>query len=118
LFLVHQFSPSTIIPTETHHHHHDHDHHHHHYHHQYRINLISGKIFFPILVFHVLYYNKSAKLAQNKPVIFVVNSMVMTTFLEAGYSTWSADTPNSVFGQFKGHYSEVPGGIWQVIELG
>jgi len=44
--------------------------------------------------------------------------MVMTTFLEAGYSTWRADTANSVFEQFKGHNSEVPGGIWQVIELG
>jgi len=40
------------------------------------------------------------------PVVFVVNSMVMT-FLGAGYSTWTADTANSVFGQFKGHYSGV-----------
>ena len=44
--------------------------------------------------------------------------MVMTTFLGAGYSTWRADTANSVFGQFTGHNLEVPGGIWQVIELG
>jgi len=29
----------------------------------------------------------------------------MTTFLGAGYSTWIADTTNSGFGQFKGHYS-------------
>jgi len=42
----------------------------------------------------------------------------MTTFLGEGYSTWRADTANLVFGQFKGHNSEVPGGIWQVIELG
>ena len=62
--------------------------------------------------------NKSAKLTQNTPDIFVVNSMVMTTFLGEGYSTWRADTTNSVFGQFKGHKSGVPGGIWQVIELG
>jgi len=36
---------------------------------------------------------------------------------ETGYSTWR-DTAKSVFGQFKGHNSGVPGGIWQVIELG
>ena len=42
----------------------------------------------------------------------------MTTFLGAGYSTWWADTANSVFGQFKGHNSGVPGGIRLVIELG
>jgi len=48
--------------------------------------------------------------------VFVVNSMVMTTFLGARYSTWRADT--SVFGQFKGHNSGVSGVIWQVIELG
>jgi len=29
-----------------------------------------------------------------------------------------SDTANSVFGQFQGHNSGVPGGIWQVIELG
>jgi len=52
------------------------------------------------------------------PVVFVVNSMVMKTFLGAGYSTWRADTANSVFGQCKGHNSGVPGEIWQVIELG
>jgi len=52
------------------------------------------------------------------PVVFVVTSKVMTTFLGAGYLTWRADTPNSVFGQFKSHNSGVPGGIWQVIELG
>jgi len=44
--------------------------------------------------------------------------MVMTAFLRAGYSTWRADTANSVFEQFKGHNSGVPVGIWQVIELG
>ena len=37
--------------------------------------------------------------------------MVMTTFLEAGFFTWRADTAYSVFGQFKGHNSEVPWGI-------
>jgi len=49
--------------------------------------------------------NKSAKLTQNTPIVFVVNSMVMTTFLGAGYSTWRADTANTVFGQFKSHNS-------------
>ena len=44
--------------------------------------------------------------------------MVMTIFLGAGYSTWRTDTANSVFGQSKGHTTGVPGGIWQVIELG
>jgi len=53
--------------------------------------------------------NKSAKRTQNTHVIFVVSSMVMTTFLGAGYSTWRADTAKSVFGQFKGHNSEMPG---------
>ena len=61
--------------------------------------------------------NKSAKLTQNMPIIFVVNSILMTTFLGAGHSTWRADTANSVFGQFKGHNLGVPGGIWQVMEL-
>jgi len=42
----------------------------------------------------------------------------MTTLLGAGYLTWRADTANSVFGQFKGHNSGVPLGIWLVIELG
>jgi len=42
--------------------------------------------------------------------------MVMTTFLGAGYSTWRADTAFLIFGQFNGHNSGVPGGIWQVIE--
>jgi len=38
--------------------------------------------------------------------------MVMTTFLGAGsYSTWGADTANSVFGQFKGHNLGVPGDL-------
>ena len=41
-------------------------------------------------------YNKSSKLTQNTPVVFVVNSMVISTFLGAGYSTWRADTANSV----------------------
>jgi len=31
----------------------------------------------------------------------------MTTFLGAEYSTWRADTANSVFEQFKGHNSGV-----------
>jgi len=44
------------------------------------------------------------------PVVFVINSMVMMTFLGAGYSTWRADTANSVVGQFKGHNSGVLGG--------
>jgi len=44
--------------------------------------------------------------------------MLMTIFLGAGYSTWGADTANSVFRQFKGHNSGVPRGIWHVIELG
>ena len=35
--------------------------------------------------------------------------MVMTTFLEAGYSTWRVDTANSVFGELKGHTLGVPG---------
>jgi len=43
--------------------------------------------------------------------------MVMT-FLGAGYSTWRADTANSVFGQFKGHNLGVPGGIWLVRKHG
>jgi len=30
----------------------------------------------------------------------------------------NADTAYSVFGQFKGHNSGVPKGIWQVIEIG
>jgi len=59
--------------------------------------------------------NKSAKLTQNMPVIFVVNSMVMTTYLGAGYSAWRV---YSAFGQFKGHNSGVHGRIWLVIELG
>ena len=58
--------------------------------------------------------NKIAKRTQNTPVVFVVNSMVVTPFLKAGYYTWRADTANSVFLQFTGHKSEVPG---QVIEL-
>jgi len=44
--------------------------------------------------------------------------MVMTTFLGAGYSSWRADTANSVFGQLKGNNSGVPGVFWLVIELG
>jgi len=44
--------------------------------------------------------------------------MLLTTFLGAGYSTRRADIANSVFGQFKGHDSGVPGGICQVIEHG
>jgi len=47
--------------------------------------------------------NKSAKMTQNTPVVFVVKSMVMTTFLGVRYSTWRADTAYSVFGQFNGH---------------
>ena len=34
----------------------------------------------------------------------------MITLLGAGYSTWRADTVNSVFRQFKGHNSGVPEG--------
>jgi len=45
----------------------------------------------------------------------MVNSILLTTFLGAGYLTWRADTANSVF---QGHNSEVPGQIRQVIELG
>jgi len=44
--------------------------------------------------------------------------MVMTTFFGAGYSTWRADTANSVFAQFKSYNSGLPRGIRQVIELG
>jgi len=51
--------------------------------------------------------NKSAKLTQNTSVVFVVNLIVMTTTLGAGYSTWRADTAYSGFGQFKGHNSGV-----------
>jgi len=53
--------------------------------------------------------NKSAKLAQNTPVVFVVNLMVMTIFSGPGYSTWRADNANLVFGQFMGHNSGVGG---------
>ena len=55
--------------------------------------------------------NTCAKLTQNTPVVFVVNSILMTILLGAGYLTWKADTANSVFGQFKGHNSGVPGGF-------
>jgi len=61
--------------------------------------------------------NKRAKLTQNTPVVFVVNSILMTTILGAGYSTWKAHVANKVFGQFKGHNSGVHM-IWQVIKLG
>jgi len=64
------------------------------------------------------FQNKSAKLTQNTPVVFVVNSMVMTTFFGSRIFDLRADTANSVFGQFKGHNSGVPRGIWLVIELG
>jgi len=37
--------------------------------------------------------------------------MVMTTFWEAGYLTWRADTAKSVFGQFTGLNSGVHGGF-------
>jgi len=47
----------------------------------------------------LLKHNKSAKLTQNTHVVFVVNSIVMTTFLGAGFSI---------------RYRE----NWQVIELG
>ena len=46
-------------------------------------------------------YCVSAKLTQSTPFVFVVNSMVITTFLGVGYLTWRADTANSDFGQFK-----------------
>jgi len=42
--------------------------------------------------------NKSAKLTQNTPAVFVVNLMVMTTLLGSGYSTWKANTAYSVCG--------------------
>jgi len=61
--------------------------------------------------------NKSAKLTQNTPVVFVVNSMVITTFLGAGYSTWRADTANSVFRKLKGYNAGVPGEMWLVIKF-
>jgi len=60
----------------------------------------------------------SAKLTQNTPVVFVVNSMVMTTFFGSRIFDLRADTANSVFGQFKGQNLGVPRGIWLVIELG
>ena len=53
----------------------------------------------------VIITNKSAKLTQNMPVLFVV----MTTFLGAGYSTLRADTAYSVFRQFKDHNSGAGG---------
>ena len=59
---------------------------------------------------NITMHNESAKLTQNTHAVFVVNSMVMATFFGAGYSTFRADTANSVFGQFKGHNSGVPGG--------
>jgi len=37
------------------------------------------------------YFNKSTKLTQNTLVVFVVNLMVMTTFLGAGHSAWRAN---------------------------
>jgi len=37
--------------------------------------------------------------------------MVLTTYLGTGNMTWRADTATSVFGQFKGHNSGVPGGF-------
>jgi len=36
-------------------------------------------------------HRQECQLTQNAPVVFVVNSMVMT-FLGAGYSNWGADT--------------------------
>jgi len=66
-------------------------------------------VVFKLIQIVVININKSAKLTQNTPVVFVVNSMVMTTFWGAGYSTWRADTAISVFGQFKGHNSGVGG---------
>jgi len=81
---------------------------------------VEGYVIIPLfyiclIVIINLISNKSPKLTQNMPVIFVVNSMVMTTFLGAGYSAWRA---YSAFGQFKGHNSGVHGGIWLVIEFG
>ena len=43
------------------------------------------------LICFVIITNKTAKPTQNTPVLFVVNSIVMTTFLGAGYSTLRAD---------------------------
>ena len=60
--------------------------------------------------------NKSAKLTQNTHIVFVVNSMVMTTFLGAGYLTWKADTANSVFFDNSRTIIQEYLGIWQ--ELG
>ena len=36
------------------------------------------------------------QLTQTTPVVFVVNSIIMTTFWGAGYSIWGADTANPV----------------------
>ena len=60
-------------------------------------------------------------MTQNTPVLFVVNSMAMTTFFGSrifDLESKLAVTANSVFGQLKGHNSGVPGGNWLVIELG
>ena len=46
----------------------------------------------PVCDSHIPHINKSAKLTQNMPAIFVVNLILMTTFLGVGYSTWTADT--------------------------
>jgi len=45
------------------------------------------------------------------PVVFVVNEMVMTTFLGAGYSTWRVDTANSVLDNSRAIIQECLGGF-------
>ena len=62
------------------------------------------------LTITVTHINKSATRTQNTPVVFLVNSMIMT-FLGAGYLTWRAHTANLVFGQFKGHNSGEEGDL-------
>jgi len=38
--------------------------------------------------------------------------------IKTGQELFDLESGNPNFGQFKGHNSGVPGGIWQVIELG
>jgi len=62
--------------------------------------------------------NKSAKLTQNTPVVFVVNLMVMTKSLGAGYSTWRANIRLFSFLTIQGPYFRSAWAIRLVIELG
>jgi len=62
-----------------------------------------------------MFRNKSAKLTQNTPVVFVVNSMVMTTFLGAGFSIRYSKLS---FWTIQGPKFRSAQGIWQVTELG